>query len=109
MPDEELWALNLRINKRRDEPSAIRNGELRARGRCAHVVPGGVVANPAENTRHRRIESSRHQECHSVLDPVGFDIGNHCIPDDGQRKRREHNGATKAEMVGEEGNANCDT
>lgn len=86
MPDEEPRSLNFGIDERRDKPSAIRNRELRARGRCAHVVTGRVVANPAEDARNRGVEAGRHQERHSVLDPVRIDVGNHCIANNGQRQ-----------------------
>lgn len=70
MPDEELWPLNFRIYERRDKPSAIRNGELCARGRRAHVVSGRVVADPSEDARDSGVEAGCHKERHSVLDPV---------------------------------------
>lgn len=102
MPNEELWPLNLGIDERRDESSAIRNGKLRARSRRAHVVASRIVADPSEDAWDCGVEASRHKERHSVLDPVGIDVGNHCIANDGERQRCEHDRATHAEMVGEE-------
>lgn len=105
MPDKKLWPLNLGIDERRNETSAVCNGELCAGGGCAHVMAGRVVADPTKNTWDRGVETGRHQECHSVFDLVGFDIGNHCVADDSERQRREHDRATEAEVIREEGNA----